>query len=526
MQTSSKEAAASAQQPLLHATPPSSPAPTTTTAASLPPSLRLQYCTSLLALLTVGTAYSFSSWAPDLKARLSYTQSDIETLGYMGNLGLLLPFAGILVSRYPPHLALVPGALLILLGNLGLAAGVSGSSSIPAWISSPAAMAFANATVIIGVTCVYIVVISINAGNLPKERIGVGLSVLVMGYGLSASLFSLLYVYVVRQDLFAYFITAGLLASSVCFLNAFTLKKMPRPPSDDAVPRAPFADVDEARAVALADGSLLSAFRVLGHVGRTQQFWVYIGFMLCTAGTGYAVINNSGSVVQSLNGGVIDSAFTFSCILVLSVGNALGRLSVGLSDGAAFRRGWFGVACAVLMCAVYAWNAFVVSGKGHWLLTAFCTGLSFGCCWAIVPIQVAETWPAAIFPITCQRRSHSALLLPMHRCVALSWCGCAAVLCAGGWIAATPPVASLVFNAYIGVLYDRQADASHNCIGRKCWVDGFGAGMTVTTVGIIISLYMLRFTRVGKEGSVTETPGKGEKAALEDGSLGNVELSR
>ena len=102
----------------------------------------------------MGTAYSFSSWAPDLKERLSYTQSDVEMIGYMGNLGLLLPFAAILVHRFPPSTALLPGGGCVLAGNLLLALGVSGWSSVPAWVSSPWMMAFANAAVIVGVTCV------------------------------------------------------------------------------------------------------------------------------------------------------------------------------------------------------------------------------------------------------------------------------------------------------------------------------------------------------------------------------------
>ena len=188
--------------------------------------------------------------------------------------------------------------------------------------------------------------ISINQWNLPADRMGAGLSVLVTCYGLSASVFSLLYVYVLQRNLFAYFITAGLLASSICILNAFTLTKIPRtqqPPTDPSPSTSAAPAPDESAAAKLADGSFMSAFRVLGYAGRSVEFWLIVAFMCCTCGTGYAVVNNTGNVVQSFNAGVVDANFTFLCILTLSAGNALGRLAMGLSDLTTLRRGWLGV---------------------------------------------------------------------------------------------------------------------------------------------------------------------------------------
>ena len=112
--------------------------------------------------------------------------------------------------------------------------------------------------------------------------------------------------------------------------------------------------------------------------------------------------------------------------------------------------------------------------------------------WAIAPVLTSETWPAALFPII--------------------W----------GWIASTPPIASFLFNRYIGQQYDRQADAAHNCQGRKCWVDGFGLGMAVTAVGIGLSALLVRYSKPGKRhaGSSQQQP-TGE---VKDGVVG-VELT-
>ena len=126
--------------------------------------------------------------------------------------------------------------------------------------------------------------------------------------------------------------------------------------------------------------------------------------------------------------------------------------------------------------------------SAEWLLTAFCTGLSFGSVWAIAPVLTSETWPAALFPII--------------------W----------AWIASTPPIASFLFNRYIGQQYDRQADAAHNCQGRQCWVDGFGMGMAVTALGIGLSVLLVRYSKPGKRpASSTQQP---QTAEVKGGVLG------
>ena len=289
----------SAKQPLIEHTP----HPTIPT--SPPASLRVQYLTSLLSLLSIGSAYAFSSWAPDLKSLLSWTQSDMELLGYMGNLDLcILPFAAILTSRYPPSRALLPGAALILLGNLTLAFGVSQSSSTPAWLSRPPAMALANFVAELGIASTYISVVSVAAHNLPPQLLGKGLAVLVMAYGASSSLYALLYVFVLQRSLVAYFVVSGLLASFVCVLNAVTLTKMtptgavaalsrplPAAPSSSSSSTSPAkaGESEEEVAQRLADGSFLSPLRVLKHVITTPQFLAYLAFMMTTAGSGYMV---------------------------------------------------------------------------------------------------------------------------------------------------------------------------------------------------------------------------------------------
>lgn len=81
-----------------------------------------------------------------------------------------------------------------------------------------------------------------------------------------------------------------------------------------------------------------------------------------------------------------------------------------------------------------------------------------------------------------------------------------------GWVASSPAIASLVFNAIVGAMYDRQANAEHLCVGIGCWHNAFVLMLCVAVVGLCISVAMTPYTRVGKQarrkvrsGSLQET---------------------
>ena len=477
------------------------------TQAATSSSILFIYLISLLAMLIAGTAYNFSSWSPDLKQKLHYTQSQLELVGYSGNFpGFVQPFVGVLCNRYRPAVTAIAAAVLMATGYIGLGLGVSGWSGT-SWISNPAVMAVCNGCVILGVTNIYTITLAVNVVNLPTHRLGAGIAVLVMFYGLSASLFSLLYVYVLHSSLLAYFFLCAALCSAICLLNAVTLKKYDNgekhgttngasehiTSADDlanpATPTSPYAAIEEAgttRTAALSSGSLMSVFHVLFLMLRSPLFYAYFFIMFFVGGAGYVTINNTGNVIESLNGGVPDDSWTFVCIVVLSMCNGLGRLLVSTSDLLPIRRGWYAVASATLMAAVYAYNLFLVNSTRSWLLSAIGAGLAYGSMWAITPVLTAETWPRALFGIT--------------------W----------GWVAASPAIASLVFNAIVGVLYDRRA-VNHVCVGVGCWHDAFVLGVVISVVGLCIAIAMTQYTLIGKQAKKKQKVRSGSVQQVEEG---------
>ena len=161
----------------------SHPTPSATTSPPAASTILLIYLISLLAMLIAGTAYNFSSWSPDLKRQLHYTQSQLELVGYFGNWpGFVQPFVGVLCNRYRPAVTAVAAAVLMAAGYVGMGLGVSGWSGT-SWMSNAIVMAICNGSVIVGVTCIYTITLAVNVVNLPSHRLGAGIAVLVMFYG-------------------------------------------------------------------------------------------------------------------------------------------------------------------------------------------------------------------------------------------------------------------------------------------------------------------------------------------------------
>ena len=396
---------------------------------SPPRSIWFIYSVSLSGMLIAGTAYAYSAWSPDLKARLSLSQSQVELIGYCGNFpGLVQPFVGVLTNRYHPAVTAMLAAAFLLTGYLLMAAAVWTDSCL----TSASVLAAANASVVVGITHIYTVILAVNVLNLPPHRLGLGISGCVTLYGLSASVFSLPYVYALHNNLTGYFLLSGLLSSTVCLLNAAVLRKVPRTaaatlsvsagphaepplasllllppvspqpssrsssspsslssisfsssPSFSSAANTPACTADTIAAPAhssaspfpgalpsssppssspssaldqrLTDGSFISVFLVLLHLLRLPLFYLYFAVIFLVGGCGYLIINNTGNVLQSLNDGQQDHELTFACILLLSLGNGLGRMLMAFSDVVPIRAGWFAVISGQLHCG--CWHA-------------------------------------------------------------------------------------------------------------------------------------------------------------------------
>lgn len=90
-------------------------------------------CCELVLQLSSLSLLQFSSWAPQLAARLHLTSTQTNLVGASGNAGVYLlgPPLGILVDRRGPRICLVIAAISLFVGYLGLHAMYDGGEEGP-----------------------------------------------------------------------------------------------------------------------------------------------------------------------------------------------------------------------------------------------------------------------------------------------------------------------------------------------------------------------------------------------------------
>ncbi len=77
------------------------------------------FAVSVACMLTTGTQYGLSAWSPQLKQELNCTQSDIELLGEIGNLGPYLgPLTGTLVYVLSEQWVCIVGTAFAVAGYI------------------------------------------------------------------------------------------------------------------------------------------------------------------------------------------------------------------------------------------------------------------------------------------------------------------------------------------------------------------------------------------------------------------------
>ena len=207
---------------------------------------------------------------------------------------------------------------------------------------------------------------------------------------------------------------------------------------------------------------------------RTRTYWIMMIVFILVAGSGSVQINNTGHIVQSLNGGVQDGNLTTMLILLLSLSNASGRLLMGLSDVVPIRKGWWLVGVCAFMALTHLANAWLFTRKELVIFGVIGIGLSYGGLWAILPIILSEyfgpsdehTHPQHSRMYVTARQSCAALLRGLTRAASLCALVSFAVLPACyppnsinfsmnlGWISFASGLGGLFCNHYTGVFYD------------------------------------------------------------------------
>jgi hypothetical protein len=201
-------------------------------------------------------------------------------------------------------------------------------------------------------------------------------------------------------------------------------------------------------------------YRCIIRVAKLPIFWILFLTFACGSGNGLMYTNNVGNLIESINDKVFDKNylkdFTSQCISIYSVANGLGRILMGFSDYAPFKRGYFVIVALIFMTASQLISAFLINFLSTIRYTSALVGLSYGMVWSITPTLVSEIFGPKEF--------------------ALIW----------GWFALAPTLGSVVFNSIAGKVYQSHVTVGKTCFGSSCYFSSFIYNAIGAVIGALV----------------------------------------
>jgi len=215
----------------------------------------------------------------------------------------------------------------------------------------------------------------------------------------------------------------------------------------------------------VGQGRSLNPFQLFANV----EFLALLYSFLCITGPGLMVINNIGTVSQSLGG---DASSENNLVIVLSVANFSGRFIFGsLSDffSQKLSRGFFVMVTSFVMACTHLYLTFATQAMlyGGVILT----GLGYGGSWALIPTIISELFGEEYFGSNF------------------------------GVVGLAPALGSFVFSTvlasklYNNHLTDQQIRDGVPCMGNQCFQETFFITFGIAVTGLISGYIFVRRTR-------------------------------
>jgi hypothetical protein len=480
------------------------------------------YLISLVCTISLGSAYSWSAFSQTLSSKLNFTQSQLEAIVATNNAASNFgPIPGLLVAVIAPWKLSLAAATLGFLGFLANSRAAALDSNL-VFLQNYVVYAIFYGLVGLASTILYYSVLQTNVHNIPPRYRGLGLATIVAVYGLSASLFTLIYNAAFESDDVAGFLLfSALLLGAMGILASFGLRKLPvinavEPqvhPLDSSQNQIIYStndiinhNSDTIPLIQPLDNDLINSsssvspepievgfsivipclIRLIRHPG----FWLLLCTFFLISSGGYMQINNISALIESLNEGAQDHGLTLRVIFVLSLANCAGRLSIGSTDFLPIRRGNFLILSAFLMLSGHLLNYWVVSSKYQIYGPTVLIGFAYGQLWALAPIITAELFGSVHFAVNF------------------------------GWICCAPAVATFTINLIAGAMYSAQIPAggeqggNHKCVGKNCFQQAFLLAAGLAAAAIISAAAFRRYTDIGKK--ATSLQSNLEKAQIEE----------
>lgn len=407
-----------------------------------------------LALMTAaGTEYMFSTYAPDLKDLMGYTQTQINFVGTCTNLGIYLGFyMGIVYDFTNARYMSFVGGLFLFIGWF-----FAYAASIEFFPSSYILMGIFMFIQGNGSNAIYTAALANNIEKFHPSTRGTVVGFLVSMFGLSSAVFSPVYVHIFDSDVQEFLLFFSILLPMIAFTGIIFLSSPSKKQhfevemeTDSLIEKSNQAPIKEE----------VNTVKMLLRI----DFWLlFIVFML-GAGVGLTIINNLGSLVESL-GGSNSSQF----VTLLSIFNCLGRIVSGILSDIALR---YKILSRISVLALFLvgmglaqvyFIGILYLDSDIWLYPGVaCVGLCYGALMSLSPSITTELFGKTYF--------------------------------GGNWsvIRIAPAFSSFVMSTAIaGKLYERNIDGTgDDCYGWGCYGYTFCVNLGVCIITVLLCLIL------------------------------------
>eukprot|EP01065_Artemidia_motanka_P045213 TRINITY_DN6597_c0_g1_i2.p1 TRINITY_DN6597_c0_g1~~TRINITY_DN6597_c0_g1_i2.p1 ORF type:complete len:474 (+),score=93.04 TRINITY_DN6597_c0_g1_i2:64-1485(+) len=448
--------------------------------------------------LASGSQYAFGGYEKDLKSRWGWHQGDVQTVGWVFNMGTYLGHlpSGWFIDSWGPRIGAGGASVLCSVGYY--AAGVSAATASANASQSVLPLSASVFVVGAGSGLGYMSALKGNTCRWAPESRGKVIGLLAAGFGLSSAAVSGIYQVATwgkgeGEGLPGFFFGVGTWLAAAYLLGALATPsrpeavmyrrteeaawEQPQPRdmaeyvgSDGVSKEAASKTEEEAEGGQAEEGSSPAVqvgdtepkatplLQAMGNLLRQRSFHALAACFFLTGGAGLLFLNNASTIAESLGSG--SDSTTLGLEVTVSVGNFLGRLVCGaVSDVGPWWRNRSLSLAAALMSVAFLLATICTTAGPLFFVATFLVGTSYGSVWAAVPALLSDRWGMVDFG------KHFGL----------------SALC--------PAAGSLVFNSICGAWYDHHAVVEDSgdaiCTGTVCYRLPFivCAGVCVLAVG-------------------------------------------
>lgn len=335
--------------------------------------------TSVLLGLVCGTLYGFGRYSRDLKGALGLSQTQLENLGIMMDLGNYMghPLTGYVYDAFGPRASCLLAAIVVFGSYAEIHSAVA--SLRPGDSVNTLLLGTFFGLVGLGSGLGYIAALASTTKKFQgSARAGRAVGIVAAGYGLCSTLVGLTYNWF---GLERFFLVWAFLVAAVNVLGA---SLFPPATSDRAVASAELSerlDVD-----AREQGGWTT--------WRRWTYWVLFYSFACATGCGLFIINNLSTMAESLEG---TDSLAEALIYILSVCNCAGRIIVGavLDTGrwsklSLLRFVLLIIAAALLLSSVEVHSLDL--SRAFLVATVSLVAMSYGACWVLIVGILTESY--------------------------------------------------------------------------------------------------------------------------------------